>query len=105
ARGRGPDGCATASAGPSPGCVSRPPRRSKLSYRGKLVSALAVCVLSLTGAFALWACGAFFPNWLLWDESGGVLAAPTTWLREAVQPLLPPARPAFAAAVDPRGPL
>jgi hypothetical protein len=74
-----------------------------LSYRGKLVS--AVLLLAALGSCALWACGAFFPNWLLWDENGGVLATPTTWLREAVQPLLPQARPAFAAAVDPRGPL
>lgn len=73
-----------------------------MSYRGRLAS--AVLLLASFGAFALWACGPFFPPWILTEEAG-VLEAPTTWLHEAVQPFLPRAKPAFSAAVDPRGPL
>jgi hypothetical protein len=74
-----------------------------LSYRGKLAKAVAVSTLVLPGAFALWACGPFFPPWLLTDESG-ILEAPTTWLREALQPLLPAGKPAFTAVIDEKGP-
>jgi hypothetical protein len=71
-----------------------------LSYRGKLSS--AVLLLLILGAFALWACGPFFPPWLLTDEAG-ILEAPTVWLRDALQPLLPPGKPAFPAVVDDKG--
>ncbi len=75
-----------------------------MSYRGKLSSAVALFLLLLSGAFALWACGPFFPPWLLTDEAG-VLEAPTTWLRDALQPLLPAGKPAFPAVVAEKGPV
>lgn len=72
----------------------------KIPARAALVAFLA----SSLGAFALWACGPFFPPWLLNDEAG-ILEAPTTWLRDALQPLLPAAKPAFAPVVDEKGPI
>jgi hypothetical protein len=63
-----------------------------LSYRGKLASALAVCVLPLAGAFALWACGPDFPRWIL-DDEDGILEAPTTWLSNALDTLQAPPEP------------
>lgn len=78
-----------------------------MSYRGSRggwISAIALSVLSLSGAFALWACGPFFPNWLVNNEAN-VLEAPTIWLQDALQPLLPAGKPAFAPAVDAKGPV
>jgi hypothetical protein len=66
---------------------------------------LLFLIVAALGSFALWACYPDSPTWMLWDGSAGVLATPTTWLREAVHPLLPRAKPAFSAAVDPKGPL
>jgi hypothetical protein len=40
-------------------------------------------IVAALGAFALWACGPFFPPWLLVDEAG-ILEAPTAWLRDAL---------------------
>jgi len=74
-----------------------------LSYRGKLAKVVAVSTIVLPGAFALWACGPFFPPWLLTDESR-ILEAPTTWLRESLQPLLLAGKPAFMAVIDEKGP-
>jgi hypothetical protein len=75
-----------------------------LSYRGKLASAVAVCALSLAGAFALWACGPDLPHWIL-DDEAGLLEAPTTWLRNALEPLQTPPEPrpvrAAVSAPDP----
>ncbi|HTG33970.1 MAG TPA: hypothetical protein VLB76_13655 [Thermoanaerobaculia bacterium] len=62
-------------------------------------AALAVFLAASLGAFALWACGPFFPPWLLNDEAG-ILEAPTTWLRDALDPLLPPGKPAHLAIID-----
>jgi hypothetical protein len=70
-----------------------------LSYRGKLASAVAVCVLPLAGAFALWACGPDLPHWIL-DDEAGILEAPTIWLRNALDPLLPPGKPTFPAVTS-----
>lgn len=67
-------------------------------------AALAVFLAVSLGAFALWACGPFFPPWILNDEDG-ILEAPTTWLRDALQPFLPAAKPAFAPVVDEKGPI
>jgi hypothetical protein len=76
-----------------------------LSYRKILArAALAVFLAVSLGAFALWACGPFFPPWILNDEAG-ILEAPTVWLRDALQPLLPAAKPAFAPVVDEKGPI
>jgi hypothetical protein len=71
-----------------------------LSYRGRLINAFLL--LAALGAFALWACGPFFPPWLLTEEAG-ILEAPTTWLRDVLQPLQAPPepRPVRAAVSDP----
>ncbi len=71
-----------------------------MSYRGKLAG--AVLLLASLGAFALWACGPDFPRWIL-DDEAGILEAPTTWLRDALQPLQAPPepRPVRAAVSDP----
>jgi hypothetical protein len=74
-----------------------------LSYRKTPArAALVVFLAASLGGFALWACGPFFPNWLLNDEAG-ILEAPTVWLRDALQPLLPTAKPftAVTSASDP----
>ena len=74
-----------------------------MSYRGRLAS-IVLIPLALSGAFALWACGPFFPNWIL-DNEAGVLEAPTVWLRDALQPV-PAPKPAFApVTADEKGPL
>ena len=71
-----------------------------MSYRKiPAKAALAVFLAASLGAFALWACGPFFPPWLLNDEAG-ILEAPTTWLRDALDPLLPPGKPAHLAITD-----
>ena len=72
-----------------------------MSYRKILASTALVTLLT---AAALWACGPFFPPWLLTDEAG-ILEAPTVWLRDALRPLLPAAKPAFSAVVDANGPV
>jgi hypothetical protein len=76
-----------------------------LSYRKiPARAALVVFLAASLGAFALWACGPFFPPWILEDEDG-ILEAPTTWLRDALQPFLPAAKPAFAPVMDEKGPI
>jgi hypothetical protein len=71
-----------------------------LSYRGRLAS---IVIISLALSGVLWACGPFFPSWIL-DDENGILEAPTLWLRDALQPL-PAAKPAFAPVVaDEKGP-
>ncbi len=59
-----------------------------MSYRSRspLAKAIAVFTGVLSGALALWACGPFFPQWLLTQESD-ILEAPTVWLRDALAPL------------------
>ena len=76
-----------------------------MNYHGRLVraGALALAAFSL-GAFGLWACGPFFPQWLLTNEAG-ILEAPVTWLRDAVQPLLPAEKPPFPVVLDEKGPI
>ena len=71
-----------------------------MSYRKIPVRAALVAFLAASlGAFALWACGPFFPPWLLNDEAG-ILEAPTVWLRDALQPLLPAAKLFTAVTSD-----
>jgi hypothetical protein len=72
-----------------------------LSYRKILASAALATLLT---AAALWACGPSFPYWLL-DDEDGVLEAPAVWLKDALRPLLPAAKPAFSAVVDAKGPV
>ncbi|HEX4495614.1 MAG TPA: hypothetical protein VIE43_08110 [Thermoanaerobaculia bacterium] len=52
-------------------------------------TALACFLAAALGAFALWACGPYFPPWIL-DNEAGILEAPTSWLRDALQPLQKP---------------
>jgi tetratricopeptide (TPR) repeat protein len=68
-----------------------------LRYRVELVRVTAVCALALGGAFALWACGPFFPNWLLASDAY-VLDAPTVWFAREVEPFLPKGQPKQKAA-------
>jgi tetratricopeptide (TPR) repeat protein len=56
-----------------------------LSYRETLIRAGLTALAVLSGGAALWACGPFFPNWLLTDEAW-ILEAPTTWLKDALEP-------------------
>src|SRR5206468_4870353 len=58
------------------GCASRSLRRFRLSYHRRLAKTLALFTAVLFGALALWACGPFFPDWLVTRESG-ILEAPT----------------------------
>jgi hypothetical protein len=60
-----------------------------LSCRDKLVRAGLIGAAALLGGAALWACGPFFPHWLLTDEAG-ILAAPTTWLKDALESVVLP---------------
>ncbi|HSF39583.1 MAG TPA: hypothetical protein VLT87_07300, partial [Thermoanaerobaculia bacterium] len=69
-----------------------------MRYRVELVRVTAVCALALGGAFALWACGPFFPNWLLASDSY-VLDAPMVWFAKEVEPFLPAGQPKQAAVV------
>ena len=67
-----------------------------MSFRkSALILLLTAGLAGLAGA-ALWACGPFFPPWLLTSEAG-ILEAPTTWLRDALQPLLPAGQAPFPA--------
>lgn len=59
-----------------------------MRYRVELIRVTAVCALAAGGAFALWACGPFFPNWLLASDSY-VLDAPVVWFKKEVAPFLP----------------
>jgi hypothetical protein len=74
-----------------------------LSYRHRLAKVTAVFTAVLSAALALWACGPFFPPWLLTNE-GGILAAPTLWLSDALQ-TVPADKPRYPAVVDDKGPL
>lgn len=74
-----------------------------MSYRGKLASAVAVVLLLLAGAAALWACGPFLESWFLEDERE-VLGAPAFWLDEALAPLVAKQAPRHAAVVPKDGP-
>src|SRR5689334_838342 len=47
------------------------------------IAALALAIL--LGGAVLWACGPFFPQWLVTDEAS-ILEAPTTWLKDALEP-------------------
>jgi hypothetical protein len=67
-----------------------------LRYRVELIRFAAGCVLALGGAFALWACGPFLPNWLLASDSY-VLDAPTVWFKKEVAPVLAAGTPKPAA--------
>jgi hypothetical protein len=71
--------------------------------RVRLARALAVFTVALSAALALWACGPFFPRWLLSSEAG-ILEAPTVWLRDALQPV-PADKPPFPVVQDEKGPL
>ena len=69
-----------------------------------LARATSLAVAASFGAFALWACGPYFPQWLLTDESR-ILEAPTTWLKDALEPPLSLSRrPKLKAVMDKRGP-
>jgi hypothetical protein len=61
----------------------------------------AILAVSTLGAATLWACGPYFPPWLLGNEAG-MLDAPMTWLRDSLAPLLPPGKtvPVAPMAVD-----
>lgn len=68
-----------------------------------LRTALALSGTAVLATAVAWACGPFFPNWIL-DSESGILEAPTVWLRDALQPL-PASKPAFAPVVaDEKGP-
>jgi len=75
-----------------------------LSYHRRLAKTLALFTAVLSGALALWACGPFFPDWLVTRESG-ILEAPTVWLRDALQPLPAAKSPFPVVAADEKGPL
>lgn len=68
-----------------------------MRYRVELIRIAAVCALALGGALALWACGPFFPDWLLASDAY-VLDAPVVWFRKEVQPFLPAGPPKLKAA-------
>jgi hypothetical protein len=55
-----------------------------LSCREKLVRTGLIGFVALLGATALWACGPFFPQWLITDEAR-ILDAPTTWFKDALE--------------------
>lgn len=55
-----------------------------MSYRKTLVRAGLIAIAVPLGSAALWACGPFFPHWLLTDEAW-ILEAPTTWLKDALE--------------------
>ncbi len=59
-----------------------------MSCREKVVRAGLIAILIafgvLLGAAALWACGPFFPQWLITDEAR-LLDAPTTWFKDALE--------------------
>ncbi len=74
-----------------------------MSYRPRLAKVLALSTAVLSGAFALWACGPYFPRWLLANEAG-ILEAPTVWLRDALQ-TVPAEKPRYPAVEDEKGPL
>src|SRR5215218_3508014 len=78
-----------------------------MSRRTTLARATSLAAAASFGAFALWACGPYFPDWLLTDESR-ILEAPTTWLKDALQPTPSPfsrgGLPKLKAVVDQRGP-
>lgn len=63
-----------------------------LSCRRLLVKAAVLTTAAWAGAFALQACGPFFPHWLLTDE-GGLLEAPTTWFKDAIESVSLPRKP------------
>ncbi len=79
-----------------------------MSHHGRSAKAgvlvIAILAASSLGALALWACGPFFPPWLLTNEAG-ILEAPVTWLRDALQPLLPAEKPPFPVVADEKGPV
>ncbi|HKI00620.1 MAG TPA: hypothetical protein VKK31_01450 [Thermoanaerobaculia bacterium] len=50
-----------------------------------LARAFVLALAASSGAFALWACGPFFPKWLVTDESL-ILEAPTSWLKDLLEP-------------------
>ncbi len=75
-----------------------------MSYRNRLAKTLVIFTAILFGALAIWACGPFFPEWLLTRESG-ILEAPTVWLRDALQPLPAAKTPFPVVAADEKGPL
>ena len=68
-----------------------------MRYRVELIRTAAVCALALGGVFALWACGPFFPNWLLASDAY-VLDAPVVWFAKEVEPFLPAGPPKLKAA-------
>ena len=51
-----------------------------------LARAAVLALAASLGTFALWACGPFLPDWLVTDEAL-LLEAPTTWLKDALQPV------------------
>jgi hypothetical protein len=55
-----------------------------LSCREKLIRAGLIGFAGFLGATALWACGPFFPRWLITDEAH-ILDAPTTWFKDALE--------------------
>lgn len=92
-----------------------------MTCHDKLVRACLIAILItsavLLGAAAVWACGPFFPQWLITDEAR-ILEAPTTWFKDALESVvvhvrppgehlivIPTERPRFKAVVEAeRGP-
>lgn len=79
-----------------------------MSYRDTLVRAALIALIVLLGTAALQACGPFFPRWLVTDEAS-ILEAPTTWLKDALEPRPSPfdwnrPRQKLKAVVAERGP-
>jgi hypothetical protein len=81
-----------------------------------LIRAVVISAEALFGAAALWACGPFFPQWLIVDEAR-ILDAPATWFKDALESVpeikrigetwisFPKQPPRFRAVVDAeRGP-
>lgn len=60
-----------------------------MSYRSLLVRAGLIAAVLFLGDAALKACGPYFPRWLVTDEVR-LLEAPTTWLKDALQPVPTP---------------
>ena len=63
-----------------------------MSCRRLLVKAAVLTIAAWAGAFALQACGPFFPHWLLTDEAG-LLEAPTTWFKDSIESVSLPRKP------------
>lgn len=66
--------------------------------RPRPAEAVALAVAFLAGGIALWACGPFFPNWILGPDED-VLLAPQAMFRTELDRLAPAEKPPFPARV------